>query len=55
MKLVRVFAMGLGLGYLIWSGAGRKLVEKAQEVTGRGPALAPGRDPAYAGVAAGPV
>jgi hypothetical protein len=28
MRVIRAYAMGVGTGYLIWSGAGRKLVDK---------------------------
>jgi len=30
MRMIRAFAAGLGTGYLIWSGNGRKLIEKAR-------------------------
>jgi len=30
MRMIRAFAAGLGTGYLIWSGTGRKLIEKAR-------------------------
>jgi len=28
MRVIRAFAAGLGTGYLIWSGTGRKLIDK---------------------------
>ncbi len=28
MRVIRGFAVGLGAGYLIWSGTGRKLIDK---------------------------
>ena len=28
MRMIRAFAAGLGTGYLIWSGNGRKLIDK---------------------------
>ena len=36
MKLIRVFGLGLGLGYLIWSGKGREVLQQIQ----RGPRVA---------------
>jgi hypothetical protein len=52
MRVIRAFAAGIGVGYLIWSGAGRRLLEKVQDMQqGREPAL---RAPAAPGATTTP-
>jgi hypothetical protein len=36
MRVIRAFAAGLGTGYLIWSGTGRKLIDKLSAARERG-------------------